>query len=113
MSVRVHLPSVLQSLYRTQRTEEVQADSVLAVARALNQRFPGIGDRLLEPDGSLRRYVNVFVEGEDGRTQAAADSPIGDGKQVWIVGNIAGGLSPRPRRAGARTLRGIVQQVRG
>src|SRR3970040_1749794 len=99
MSVRVHLPSTLQALYQTQPIKEITADSVSAMPRALNQRFPGIGDRLLEPDGSLRRYVNVFVEGDDGRWQAAANSPIQDGKQVWIVGNIAGGLSrwPRPR----------------
>jgi len=77
------------------------------MARALNLRFPGIGDRLLEPDGSLRRYVNVFVEGDDGRWQAAADSPIQDGQQVWIVGNIAGGLSrwlrPKPARTPSDT----------
>ncbi len=113
MSVRVHVPSALQALYQTQRIEEVTADSVLALARALNQRFPGIGDRLIEPDGSLRRYVNVFVEGEDGRWQAAADSPIEDGKQVWIVGNIAGGLSREPRPAPARTPAGIGQPARG
>jgi len=113
MSVRVHLPSTLQALYQTQRIEEVTADSVSAMARALNQRFPGIGDRLLEPDGSLRRYLNVFVEGDDGRWQAAADSPIQDGKQVWIVGNIAGGLSRRPRPRPARTPAGTDRRARG
>ena len=111
MSVRVHLPSTLQALYQTQRIEEITADSVSAMARALNQRFPGIGDRLLEPDGSLRRYVNVFVEGDDGRWQAAADSPIQDGKQVWVVGNIAGGLSrwlrPKPARTPSDTDRRV------
>jgi len=113
MSVRVHLPSTLQTLYQTRRIEEVTADSVSAMAWALNLRFPGIGDRLLEPDGSLRRYVNVFVEGDDGRWQAAADSPIQDGKQVWIVGNIAGGLNRLPRPAPARTRAGRGPQAPG
>jgi len=113
MSVQVHLPSTLRALYQTQRIEEVSADSVSAMARALNLRFPGIADRLLEPDGSLRRYVNVFVEGDDGRWQAAANSPIQDGKQVWIVGNIAGGLTRSPRPALARTRAGTVPRVRG
>ena len=54
-----------------------------------------------------RRYVNVFVEGDDGRWQATVDSPIQDGQQVWIVGNIAGGLSrwlrPKPARTPSDT----------
>jgi len=113
MSVRVHIPSTLQALYQTQRTEEAEGGSVAEVAQALNQRFPGIVERLLEPDGALRRYVNVFVEGKDGRWQGAADTPVEDGKQIWIVPNIVGGASPRPRRADARTLRGIVRRAPG
>lgn len=64
------------------------------VAAVLNERYPGIHDRLMEPDGSLRRYVNVFVEGEDGRWPGEADTPVEDGKQLWIVPNIAGGARP-------------------
>ena len=61
------------------------------MARALDDRYPGIAGRLLEPDGSLRRYVNVFVEGEDGRWPGQADSVLEDGRGAWIVPNIAGG----------------------
>ncbi len=86
------MPSALRSLYQTQRTEQVQARTVAEVAAALNQRYPGIQDRLMEPDGNLRRYVNVFVEGEDGRWPGEANTEIEDGKQMWIVPNIAGGV---------------------
>ena len=48
----------------------------------------------MEPDGSLRRNVNVFVEGEDGRWPGTADSQVENGTQVWIVPNIAGGARP-------------------
>ena len=91
MTVLVHMPSMLQVLYRTDRLEEVQAGTVAEMAIALDVRYPGIADRLLEPDGSLRRYVNVFVEGEDGRWQGDADTPVPDGMQIWIVHNVAGG----------------------
>jgi len=47
----------------------------------------------MEPDGSLRRYVNVFVEQEDGRWPGEADTQLESGKQVWIVPNIAGGAA--------------------
>ncbi len=45
----------------------------------------------MEPDGSLRRYVNVFVEQDDGRWPGEADTQLENGKRVWIVPNIAGG----------------------
>ena len=93
MTVLVHMPSMLQGLYHTDRLEELDAGTVAEMASALNARYPGIAERLLEPDGSLRRYVNVFVEGEDGRQQAEASTPIDEGKQVWIVPNVAGGLN--------------------
>lgn len=48
----------------------------------------------MEPDGSLRRYVNVFVEQDDGRWPGEADTQLESGRQVWIVPNIAGGGSP-------------------
>lgn len=80
-----------------QRIEEVEADTVAGVVSVLNARYPGIHDRMMEPDGALRRYVNVFVEGEDGRWPGEADTQIADGKQVWIVPNIAGGAKlPAP-----------------
>ncbi len=49
----------------------------------------------MEPDGSLRRYVNVFVEQDDGRWPGEADTELENGRQVWIVPNIAGGAKPR------------------
>ena len=48
----------------------------------------------MEPDGSLRRYVNVFVEQDDGRWPGEADTELENGRQVWIVPNIAGGVAP-------------------
>jgi hypothetical protein len=47
----------------------------------------------MEPDGSLRRYVNVFVEQDDGRWPGEANTELESGKQVWIVPNIAGGTA--------------------
>lgn len=85
------MPSALQALYKTERVEEIDANSVAEVATKLNERYPGMYERLIEPDGSLRRYVNVFVEADDGRWPAQSDTPVEDDRQVWIVPNIAGG----------------------
>lgn len=95
LSVQVHIPSALQALYHTQRIEEIEAGTIADVAIELNERYPGIHDRLMEPDGSLRRYVNVFVEQDDGRWPGEADTQLENGRQVWIVPNIAGGANPQ------------------
>jgi molybdopterin synthase sulfur carrier subunit len=89
----VHIPSPLQGLYQTEKIEQVEAGTVAEVARALDERYPGIASRLLEPDGSIRRYVNVFVEREDGRWPGEAETALREGANVWIVPNIAGGAS--------------------
>ena len=93
LSVQVHIPSALQALYHTQRIEQVEAGTIADLAIELNERYPGIHDRLMEPDGSLRRYVNVFVEQDDGRWPGEADTQLEKGRQVWIVPNIAGGAN--------------------
>ena len=57
LSVQVHIPSALQALYLTQRIEQVEAGTIADLAIELNERYPGIHDRLMEPDGSLRIIV--------------------------------------------------------
>ena len=92
MPVRVHVPSLLRRLYSTQPIETVEAPSVAEMARALNTRFPGIAERLIEPDGRLRRYVSIFVSGEAGRWQADPETALAADSEVWIVANVAGGI---------------------
>ncbi len=97
MPVRVHIPSVLKHLYKTEKIVEVEARSVRQMVGALDSLYPGIGERLIEPDGSLRRYVNIFVDGEDARSHGEAATPIEEDGEVWIVSNVAGGGGQSPR----------------
>ena len=57
----------------------------------LETLFPGIRKRLCEDDGSLRRFVNVFVNEEDVRFLQGLDTTLADGDEVSIVPAIAGG----------------------
>ena len=82
---------MLRRLYGTQPVEAVEAANVIEMAHALDERFPGMLERLLEPDGNLRRYVNVFINGEDARWQGHAHARLGPDAEVWIVANVAGG----------------------
>ena len=57
----------------------------------LEQNYPGFNERLLEEDGSLRRFVNIFVNGEDIRFLNGLDTSVGEGDEISIVPAVAGG----------------------
>ena len=68
--------------------------SVLAggtVLAALGQAHPGVGQRVLDDQGVLRRHVNVFVNGESIRYLAGVATPVGDADEVWILPAVSGG----------------------
>lgn len=94
-AIVVRIPAQIRRLYGTQSREEAPAALAPDVARLiawLNQRYPGIGERLLEPDGRLRRWVNVYIDGEDVRALAGAATPLPPGAEVIFVPSIAGGV---------------------
>lgn len=91
MALQVHIPSILRHTFQTQRLEQLQATSVRAMVEALDDRYPGIGERLLEPDGQLRRYVSVFLDGEMLRREGGSSTSLAGVSEVWIVTNVAGG----------------------
>ena len=97
MSVSVRIPAQVRRLYGTQSWERVEAETVAAMIAALDKRYPGMGERLTEPDGQLRRWVNVFVDGIDVRTQEGMDTALQDGVEVFIVPSVAGGLATLAR----------------
>jgi molybdopterin converting factor small subunit len=92
-AVCVRIPAQLRRLYGTQARESVQADSVTALVHALDARYPGIGARLMEPDGHMRRWVNVFVGSEDIRALGGEATPLRPGDEVSIVPSVAGGTA--------------------
>lgn len=90
MGVVVKIPSQLRNLTGNEAEAEVEADSVGAALEALYERFDGLRERITE-DGELRRFVNVYVGGEDIRFGDGLDTPIGDGDEITILPAVAGG----------------------
>jgi molybdopterin converting factor small subunit len=92
--VRVRIPAQIRRLYGTLANEVVPATEALTVAQlvaALDRRYPGIGERLTEPDGHMRRWVNVYVDGQDVREVGGAAATLPPGAEVIFVPSIAGG----------------------
>ena len=87
----VHLPAALSGHAAGQRRVEVAGPTVGKVLAALGQTHPGVGQRVLDEQGILRRHVNVFVNGESIRYLDGVDTPVGDADEVWILPAVSGG----------------------
>jgi sulfur-carrier protein len=87
----VHLPAALCGHAAGQRRVAVAGATVGGVLAALGRAHPGVGQRVLDDRGVLRRHVNVFVNGESIRYLDGVDTPVGDGDEVWILPAVSGG----------------------
>jgi sulfur-carrier protein len=91
VSVTVKIPTQLRSV--TGGEAETVVDEVTTVGEVLDglyDRYDGLRERIAE-DGDLRRFVNVYVAGEDIRFLDGLDTPVEDGDEVTILPAVAGG----------------------
>ena len=90
MSVRVKIPTQLREATGGESIAEVDGSTVGEVLDALYERFGELRSRIAE-DGGLRRFVNVYVAGEDIRFLDGLDTAVTDGDEVTILPAVAGG----------------------
>jgi molybdopterin synthase sulfur carrier subunit len=91
MPVSVRIPTTLRTLTGGQSEVQVDGGSVGEVLSALESAHPGFKERLLDENGGLRRFVNVFVSDDDVRFLQGLDTPVPDGETVSIIPAVAGG----------------------
>jgi molybdopterin synthase sulfur carrier subunit len=87
----VRVPAQLRTLTGGAREVAVPAGTVGDVIGSLEAVHPGMRERLLDEDGTLRRFVNVFVADEDVRFLQGLGTPVEDGQTISIVPAVAGG----------------------
>jgi molybdopterin converting factor small subunit len=91
MSIAVKVPTILRT-YTGGSAEVTVSGATLAEAIAdLDSQYPGIGARVLDDDGRLRRFVNVYVNDDDVRFLEDLATPTPDGTNVSIIPAVAGG----------------------
>lgn len=84
----LHLPSTLPALFPgLPRRLDVDAADVGETLDRLEERWPGLRDRLCEPGPALRRHIHVYVDGE----RADLDTPLEPGSRVDVIAAISGG----------------------
>ena len=91
MSAKVRIPTPLRKLTNNEEVIEVNAGTVGGAITELQSRFPGIQERLLDENGAVRRFVNVYVNEEDIRFLQNQATPIKSGDEISIIPAIAGG----------------------
>ncbi len=91
MSVVVRLPSQLRPLAGGAGEVPVEARTVRDAIVAVDAAYPGLAGRVLDDDGALRRFVNVFVADEDVRFLDGLDTVLEPGQTVSLVPAVAGG----------------------
>jgi molybdopterin synthase sulfur carrier subunit len=91
VSVVVRLPSQLRSLVGGVGEVPVEATTVREAIRAVDVAYPGLATRVLDDQGGLRRFVNVFVADEDVRFLNGLDTVVEPGQTVSLVPAVAGG----------------------
>ncbi len=91
MAVKVKLPTQLRAAAGGDSEIQVEGETVGAVLEALYTAHEELRDRIADDDGSLRRFVNVYVDGDDIRFGEGLDTPVPAGGVVQILPAVAGG----------------------
>jgi molybdopterin synthase sulfur carrier subunit len=87
----VRIPGPLRTLSKGDTTVELTADDLRTAIDELDSRYPGFRDRLLDPSGNLRQFVNVYLNDEDVRFASGLDTKLSEKDEVSIIPAVAGG----------------------
>ncbi len=88
---QIKIPTPLRSLTNDEDTVIEDAPNLKELIAQMESSYPGIAERLLDENNELRRFVNIFINGEDVRFLDGLDSPVRDADEGSIVPAVAGG----------------------
>ena len=91
MTVTVRVPTTLRTLTAGASEVTVDGTTVSEVLESLESAHPGFKDRLLDDEGGLRRFVNLYVADDDVRFRDGLQTAVADGDTVSIIPAVAGG----------------------
>jgi len=92
MSIVVRIPTPLRKMTNGQAKVEVDSAVLGDLVEKLNSEFPGFKDRLVDEEGELRYFVNIYLNGEDVRFMDGLKTVTSDGDEISIVPAVAGGF---------------------
>lgn len=105
----VLVPTPLRRLTGGQAKVEIEGSDIGTLILAIDGQYPGVADKLLDDDGNIKRFINVFVNDSEVRSLQGLHTPVRTGDKVSIVPAMAGGrgdgaaLRPSPLAPGRPT----------
>jgi sulfur-carrier protein len=91
MSIAVKVPTILRTYTGGAADVTVSGETLSEALADLDTQYPGIGARVLDDQGRLRRFVNVYVNDDDVRFLEDLQTPTPDGTSISIIPAVAGG----------------------
>jgi sulfur-carrier protein len=93
MSLKVVIPTPLRKFTSGAELVEVEPGTVQEILDKLESKYPGFRASVCDESGSLRRFINIYLDGEDVRFLENLATPVADGSEIAIVPAISGGSS--------------------
>ncbi len=87
----IKIPTPLRNLTKGAGEVEIKGENIIALIENLDRQYPGIKNRLLDEKNNLKRFVNIYVNGDDVRFLKGLDTKVKEGDDVSIVPAISGG----------------------
>jgi molybdopterin synthase sulfur carrier subunit len=91
MAINVRIPTPLRKLTQEQAVVQGDGGTLAEMIEGLEREFPGLKDRLCDETGDLRRFVNIYINGEDVRFQQGLATVLNGNEEISIVPAVAGG----------------------
>ena len=91
MTVSVRIPTILRTYTGGESEVSASGDTVAAVLDDLDSRYAGIKGRIVDEQGELRRFVNVYVGNDDVRFLESLETSTPEGIQISVIPAVAGG----------------------
>ena len=91
MAVKVRIPTPMRRLAGGASEVTVEGSTVEEVLASLERDHPGFKERIYDEDGEIRRFVNIYVAGEDIRFLKGGETPVNEGQEISTVPALAGG----------------------
>ena len=114
MAVEVRMTSVLQRVVGA-KSVEAEGGTIAEVLEQINSKYPGFREQITMEDGSLHRFVNIYINDEDIRFMQSLDTPVNAGDVVSILPALAGGsdieAGRHPQTPAKQPAQGVVAPV--
>ncbi|TET52725.1 MAG: MoaD/ThiS family protein [Actinobacteria bacterium] len=91
MSVLVRIPTPLQSVTKGEKEVDTNSGLLKDIINSLEDKYPGLKERLIDESGELRRFVNIYINEEDVRFLNGLETNVAEGAEVSIIPAVAGG----------------------